>query len=141
MPQHGSPVSGFTQPDNGSRSVLASQRMARPTKVVTPKDIIGQILIDNVTARWEKAFPRATTDKARLEALASRSGAGKETLRMMMKGERSPRIDTVDKVARALGTSAAELLTVCGANNDSREKVERPFKTPPNKQGGHENAA
>lgn len=86
--------------------------VGRPQKVVTPKDIIGQILIDNIEARWYRAFPLASTHKERLEALAKRSGVGKETLRKMMKGDQSPRIDTVDKVARALGTSCDVLLRV-----------------------------
>lgn len=111
------PVFGLMQPEKGGDSSLRLLPMTagRPQKAVTPKDIIGQILIDNVKARWHRAFSAASSDKERLEHLARRSGVGKETLRKMMKGEQSPRIDTVDKVARALGTTCDELLRVTHA--------------------------
>lgn len=116
-----SPVYGFMQPENGMVLSLRSALMGagRPQKAVTPKDIISQILIDNVEARWRAVFPHAGSDKDRLEALSRRSGVGKETLRMMMKGVQSPRIDTVDKVARALGTTCASLLSVASRSDEA----------------------
>jgi transcriptional regulator with XRE-family HTH domain len=113
MPQHANPDFGFMQPDNGAGSFLRFQRMAgRPKKVVTPKDIIGKILLDNIAARMKVAFPKAVTEKAQIEALSSRSGVGKETLRKILKAEQSPKIDTVDKIARAFGSTAAVMLSV-----------------------------
>lgn len=99
------------QPEQGSSSVLAYMRMGRPKKISTPKDIINQVLADNILSRLDGAFPRARNQTEQLKMLAKRSGVGMETLRMAIKAERSLRIDLVDKIARAFGTSAAHLLT------------------------------
>lgn len=105
----------FMQPEQGSSSVLAYVRMGRPKKISTPKDIINQVLADNILSRLDGAFPRARNQTEQLKMLAKRSGVGMETLRMAIKAERSLRIDLVDKIARAFGTSAAQLLTTTPA--------------------------
>lgn len=98
------------QPEQGSSLVLAYVRMGRPQKISTPKDIINQVLADNILSRLDGAFPKARNQTEQLKMLAKRSGVGMETLRMAIKAERSLRIDLVDKIARAFGTSAAQLL-------------------------------
>lgn len=112
----GSPVSGGTQPDKGTNCAVRYLRMGRPKKnlpkPVTPGDVIGSILANNITERLPGAFPRASNETAQIEALAKRSGVGEETIRTMLRLERSPRLNTIDAIARALGTSASELITI-----------------------------
>lgn len=86
--------------------------MGRPKKPSTPKDAIGQIFATNVETRLMAAFPRAKNETERFELLGKRSGVGKETIRSVMRGERSPTLTTLDAIARALGTSPAALLDV-----------------------------
>lgn len=79
---------------------------------MTPGDVIGALLAENIIDRLSDAFPRAATETAQIEALAKRSGVGEETIRGIMRLERSPRLETIDAIARALGTSASELITI-----------------------------
>lgn len=84
-----------------------------------------------------QAFPNAENETDQIAALAGRSGVGKETIRAALKGERSPRLVAVDAVARALGVSVAELLTVGKAS--SRE--DSPFKKPLEQRTAHAKAS
>lgn len=86
--------------------------MGRPKKPITPVEAISQILAMNIARRLAPAFPAAKNETDQFAALGRRSGVGKETIRTIMKGERSPTVVTLDAIARALGTTADELLRI-----------------------------
>lgn len=99
--------------------------MGRPKTPTLPQDLIGSLLRDRILELMPQAFPTAENETDQILALAKRSGVGRETIRAALKGERSPRLVAVDAIARALGLSVAELLTVgkAGTQDDS------PFRT------------
>lgn len=68
------------------------------------------------------AFPRATNETDQIKALAKRSGVGAETIRAALKGMRSPRLVAVDAIARALGLSVSDLLTIGKAGSHPRDR-------------------
>lgn len=51
----------------------------------------------------------ATTETARITVLARRSGVGKETIRNIIWGAQSARIDNLEAIVEALGRSLHEL--------------------------------
>lgn len=114
MDSEHNPIDGTTQPGSGVVSPLRYVRMGRPPKISTPKDIIGQVLSENIAQWLPVTFPRAPNRTAQIEALAKRSGVAEETIRRIMTGEVSPRLDNIDAIARALGTTASKLLSTDG---------------------------
>jgi transcriptional regulator with XRE-family HTH domain len=100
--------------------------MGRPKTPSLPQDLVGKLFRDRLLELMPQAFPHAENETDLIAALASRSGVGKETIRAALKGERSPRLVAVDAIARALGLSVAELLTVGKAG----EQDDSPFRTP-----------
>lgn len=85
-------------------------------------DATHEILAANVDRLSRAAFPAAKTETDRFERLGRRSGAGKNGVREMVKGGRSPTLKTIAAVAQALGKSAAQLLSV----EESRDEAS-PF--------------
>jgi len=96
--------------------------MGRPKTPTLPNDVIGRLLRDRLLELMPLAFRSAENETDQIAELAKRSGVGKETIRSALKGERSPRLVAVDAMARALGLSVAELLTVPKA-----AKADDPF--------------
>lgn len=99
--------------------------MGRPKTPSLPGDLIGKLFRDRILELMPQAFPAAENETDQIAALASRSGVGKETIRAALKGERSPRLVAVDAIARALGMSVSELLTVGKASTQD----DSPFKS------------
>lgn len=75
-------------------------------------DPIHEILALNVALRCASAFPEEATETAQFERLRRRGHIGKESIRQIRRGGRSPTLRTIQRVAIALGTTAAALLTV-----------------------------
>ena len=84
--------------------------MGRPPKS-TQLTGLQKVLADNIRLRMIGAFPAATNESEQMVALAAKSGVAKETIRRTLVGQTSPRLDIVESLARALGVSAATLLT------------------------------
>jgi len=101
--------------------------MGRPKTPSLPQDLIGSLLRDRILELMPQAFPTADNETDQIIALAKRSGVGRETIRAALKGERSPRLVAVDAIARALGLSVAELLSV----GKTSAQEEGPFKSTP----------
>lgn len=91
-------------------------------------DATHEILATNVDRLSRLAFPQAKNDSDRFERLGRRSGAGKEGVRQIVKGGRSPTLKTISAVAEALGKSAAQLLSV----EDGRD-IAAPLLAPKSK--------
>jgi len=111
--------------------------MGRPKTPSLPQDLIGKLFRDRLLELMPQAFPNADNETDLIAALANRSGVGKETIRAALKGERSPRLVAVDAIARALGLSVAELLTV----GKARSREDAPFKKPSEQRSSHAKAS
>jgi transcriptional regulator with XRE-family HTH domain len=67
--------------------------------------------MDNIRALAVQVFPRHPNETEWMLRLAKRAGIGKESVRRMVKGIGSPRLDNVEAVAHALGVSLTDLLS------------------------------
>lgn len=108
------PIYGVKQPGNGFGSRIAYAPMGRPKKpaapVRTPKDAIGEILATNVRELMERVYRGETNETDRSERLAKASGVSKETIRRILTRDVSPRLDNIQMLAIALGTTTSDLL-------------------------------
>lgn len=107
----GSPVFGFTQPNNGVDGPVRWLRMPRPRTPSSPTSPAMGHFIENVEALLPVSFPLDSVPTDRIEALAKRSGVGKETIRRALKGDAKSRVDTLEKVSGALGAALAQMMT------------------------------
>jgi transcriptional regulator with XRE-family HTH domain len=114
MAEHANPRSGVTQPGNGFRSRIAYPVMGRPRNqprpVRTPKDVIGAILASNIRRLMAEVYRSQANETAQIAELARSSGIAKETIRRILARDVSPRIDNVQMLAIALGSTASDLL-------------------------------
>lgn len=107
----GSPVFGFTQPNNGVDGAVRWLGMPRPRTPTSPTSPAMGHFIENVEALLPVSFPLDSVATDRIEALAKRSGVGKETIRRALKGDAKSRVDTLEKVSSALGAALAQMMT------------------------------
>lgn len=84
--------------------------MGRLKLPVEYKDPIAAILGENIRKQLPRAFKHAKTETDQIEALHKRCGIAAETIRRIIVGKVSPRVNSLDILARAMGTHAWELL-------------------------------
>jgi transcriptional regulator with XRE-family HTH domain len=86
----------------------------RPPKAAEPTTPGGEILADNIRARAAVVFSAYPNETDWIDRLARRANVGNETVRRMVKGIGSPRLDNVESIANALGVSLTDLLGASG---------------------------
>lgn len=86
--------------------------MGRPRTPKNPKDPVSAILSENLEERIRAAYPKILGETDRYKKLAAVSGVGKETIRSIVKGERSARVDILAQLAAALSTTVRDLFDV-----------------------------
>lgn len=105
------PEFGRTQPDNGVSFALPWERMGRPRVPAKAKGTVEALIGQQLRAWVALAFPdrKYATYTKKIEALAKRSGVGKETIRNILQGSQSARIDNLYSIVEALGRTMTEL--------------------------------
>jgi transcriptional regulator with XRE-family HTH domain len=122
------PIFWSMQPTYGAALSLTLEDMGRPQKHAELTGV-ASILARNILLRLPGAFPSATNQTGQIKLLAKKSGVAAETIRRILKGEVSPRLDNLEAIARAFGTSVS-VMTAPLAGHDtvrlvSLEKVKR----------------
>lgn len=84
--------------------------MGRPPKAAQPTTPGGMILRENINYLAPRVFRKARNETEWKYELAKRSGIGAETIRRILRGEGSPRLDIVESLASALGVSLVQIL-------------------------------
>lgn len=108
MATHSKPISWFAQPTYGAGLGVPFMSMARPLQHVQLSGVAA-VVARNILMRLPGAFPSATNQTAQIKQLAKKSGVAAETIRRILKGEVSPRLDNLDAIAQAFGITVSTL--------------------------------
>ena len=111
IPSKDKPVSGNMQPDNGRDVYLKFTPMGRRKKQIPDSDTPEGIARQNIRARLEVMFPKATGDIEQYELLGKIADVGLETIRTFMRAERNPTLPILVKIATAAQLTMPELFT------------------------------
>jgi len=125
MGPQNSPVYGTTQIRYGVAPSVGWLPMGRPPKAAQPTTPGGMILRENVYYLAPRVFRKARNETEWKQELARRSGVGAETIRRIVRGEGSPRLDNVEALASALGVSLIRLLDASLQAHGGTPVVER----------------
>lgn len=117
------PDIGVTQPDIGVLSPIALKSMPRPPlPPKPPKDALTAILIENLKIRLKARFPQAKNPTEQLRKLKEKAGPGAETVRKIIRGEQTPRLDTLQRIAEVFAVGAWELLKPAQAETTTKRR-------------------
>lgn len=129
MGTHDKPIYWFAQPTCGADPPLPSTDMGRPQNPVYLTGTAA-VVARNITIRLPGAFPEAPNQTAQIKLLAKRSGVAAETIRRILKGEVSPRLDNLDAIAQAFGISVSILTSKTGPLDKFQASFRAEVKQP-----------
>lgn len=119
------PNSGERNQPTGLLSFYPTFGMGRPRKKVQPKGVLEEQLGYQLRAWMEQALKRYPSQTRQIDILSKRSGVGPETIRQIMNGRQSARVNTLQAITAALGWSLTDLLSkVESAPKPSHELVD-----------------
>lgn len=111
MDIHARPYLGSTQPDTGSNLTVPSVPMGRRSKQHRPPAIIQQFFADNVKLLRDSVFADFEHETGRNRALARGADTTLSQIQRIIKQDVAPGIDMLEKIARVLKVTPADLVT------------------------------
>src|SRR6185437_16583266 len=102
---------GFTQPGTGSNLSVAFRRMGRRSKQHRPPAVIQQFFADTVKLLRDRVYAAEEHETARNRALAKAADTTLSQIQRIINQEVAPGIDMLEKLARALRVTPADLVT------------------------------
>lgn len=108
MPES-NPEYGRMQPTKGIICALSSQLMGRPRKRVQPKGELEEQLGHQLRAWMAQSLKKYQGQTRQIDVLSKRSGVGKETIRQIMNGRQTARVNNLQAITAALGRTLTEL--------------------------------
>lgn len=113
------PIFWSTQPTYGANPSIPLDDMGRPQKHAELSGV-ASVLARNILLRLPGAFPEAHNQTGQIKLLAKKSGVAAETIRRILKGEVSPRLDNLEAIARAFGTSVSVMTAPLAGHENFR---------------------
>lgn len=105
------PEFGRMQPANGFIADISSEGMGRPRKKVPAKGQLEERLGRQLRTWMGQALRKYGHQTRQIDVLSKRSGVGKETIRQILNGRQSARVNNLQAIAAALGWTLADLFS------------------------------
>lgn len=105
------PEFGVTQPENGILLRVRLAHMGRRRKPLKSKGQLEAEVGMRLRSWMALALRKFGSETRQIEVLAKRSGVGKETIRKIIYGAQSARIDNLSSLATGLGRTLVELFS------------------------------